>query len=77
MRNYTFGINVLSADELAGIAPQVKAFMDEVGEGTAEIQVAINPHGIGLDDEGELTPAIGFAYAPLDYAEEDEEYDEE
>jgi len=74
MRNYTFGINVLSADELAGIAPQVKAFMAEVGEGTAEIQVAINPHGIGLDEGSELTPAIGFAIMQAeDYYEEEAE----
>lgn len=79
MRNYTFGINVLTADELADMAPQIKAFIAEVGDGQAEIQVAINPNGIGMEDAEELTPAIGFAVATADEYEdyeEDEEYDE-
>lgn len=69
----------MTADELADIAPQIKSFMDEVGDGTADIQVAINPHGEALGTE-ELTPAIGFAYVNADEYEdeaEDEEYDEE
>lgn len=67
----------MTADELADIAPQIKAFMDEVGDGTADIQVAINPHGEALDTE-ELTPAIGFAYAGSDeYEDEAEEFEDD
>lgn len=78
IRNYTFGINVLTADELADMAPQIKAFIAEVGDGQAEIQVAINPNGIGMEDAEVLAPAIGFAVMQAeDYEMEDDEYDEE
>ena len=78
MRNYTFGINVLTADALADMAPQIKAFIAEVGDGQAEIQVAINPNGVGMEEAGELTPAIGFAYVNADeYEDEAEEFEDD
>lgn len=60
------------------MAPQIKAFIAEVGEGQAEIQVAINPNGIELDYE-EGTPAIGFVVAQADeyYEEEAEEFEDD
>lgn len=58
MRNYTVGINVNTADELADIGVKLRSFIDAVGDGTLEVQLAINPHG----NEAEDSPSvIGFA----------------
>lgn len=74
MRNYIVGITVDSADELAAISPKLRAFIEEVGEGTAEIQLAIGAQGGGGYEE--KTPAIGFAVDGVDYYEEDEGEDD-
>ena len=68
-RNYIIGIAVDSADELGAISPKVRAFIEELGDGTAEIQVAI-----GAQDQvyEEQSSAIGFLSA-----DDVEEYDEE
>lgn len=63
-RNYTFGINVESAQELDAISVKVRDFIRTIGEGTCVIQVAINP-ALGEpnpQNHGEGTPAIGFVY---------------
>lgn len=76
IRNYTFGINVETAEELEAIGKHVGKFIAELGDGDCEIQVAINP---ALADEGyeEKTPVIGFlADEGGHYEEEDEGEDE-
>lgn len=77
MRKYTVGINVTHVDELTDMAPKVKAFLDVLGDGDLDLQLAINPRG---DDHGVTTHAIGFV--PDDSAydddyEDDEEYETE
>lgn len=74
-RSYIIGIAVDSADELSAISPKVRAFMQELGDGTAEIQVAI-----GTGDDGDTgaeisTHTIGFAVDSEDDYYED--YDRE
>lgn len=69
MRNYVFGINVDSTKDLDSIGNDIKAFIDKVGAGTAEIQVAI---GAQEHAHEEQSSAIGFLSA-----DDAEEYDEE
>lgn len=69
MRNYIVGINVETADELDGIGVKLRAFIDVVGDGTLEVQLAINPLGASPAD---TTHAIGFATEGLEYYEDDE-----
>lgn len=59
VRNYTFGINVESASELGAISEHVRKFIEALGDGECDIQVAINP---ALADGGyeEKTPVMGF-----------------
>ena len=80
-RNYTFGINVESAQELESISVKVRDFMRTIGEGDYEIQVAINPalgESSGTHEEqgyAEGAPAIGFVYdgeGEVECEEEDE-----
>lgn len=72
IRNYTFGINVESAAELGAISEHVRKFIDALGDGECDIQVAINP---ALADGGyeERTPVMGFlADGGGEYYEADE-----
>lgn len=72
--SYTFGINVESAQELDSISVKVRDFIRTVGEGSCDIQVAINP-ALGEPSpkiHGEGAPAIGFVYE----GELEEYYDE-
>lgn len=72
MRKYTVGINVHSAAELAAIAPQLRSFLDVVGDGDLDVQLSVNP----LLTEEITANAIGFAVdAPTDayYDEEDDD----
>lgn len=75
MRNYTIGINVNTADELAGLGAKVRTFIDELGDGTIDVQLAINP----LGDANINTHAIGFLAegGEVYYDEDDEGEDEE
>lgn len=68
MRSYTIGINVDTADELAGMGAKVRAFIDEIGDGTLDIQLAINPTGRSAHQ----AQAIGFIAEGDDYHEEDD-----
>ena len=70
MRNYTVGINVNTADELADIGVKLRSFIDVVGDGTLEVQLAINPLGV---DAGELPSVIGFATDEIEYYEEEDD----
>lgn len=70
MRNYTVGINVTTADELADIGVKLRSFIDVVGDGRLEVQLAINPHGADAD---ELTSVIGFATDEIEYVEVEDE----
>lgn len=71
MRNYTIGINVNTAEELAGIGAKVRTFIDELGDGTIDVQLAINP--LGGTPAG-TTHAIGFvANGGEEYYEDDDE----
>ncbi|MCG7345338.1 hypothetical protein MHZ92_14455 [Sporosarcina sp. ACRSL] len=73
MRNYTIDINVNTADELAGLGAKVRTFIDELGDGTIDVQLAINP----LGNTAVYTQAIGFlADGGEEYYEEDEGEDE-
>lgn len=65
-RKYVIGMNVDKAAELEGTGAQIKAFLDEIGDGDLELHVNINP----LLASESTTAAIGFA------VEEEEEYDE-
>lgn len=56
MRNYTIGINVNTAEELHGLGAKVRTFIDELGDGTIDVQLAINP----LGNTTVNTHAIGF-----------------
>lgn len=69
-RNYTFGINVESATELGAISEHVRKFIEALGDGECDIQVAINP---ALADGGyeERTPIIGFLADGGEYERED------
>lgn len=74
MRNYTFGINVESSEELEAISAHVRNFVAALGDGDCDIQVAINP---ALADGGEYeekTPVIGFL---ADDGEQYEVYEED
>lgn len=57
MRKYTVGINVTHVDELTDMAPKVKTFLDVLGDGDLDLQLAINPRG---DDHGFVANVIGF-----------------
>ena len=72
MRNYTVGINVDTADELESISVKLRAFIDVIGEGKLEVQLAINPNGLSQE---ELPNVIGFATEGIEYEiyEEDDE----
>lgn len=75
IRNYTFGINVESAAELGAISEHVRKFIDALGDGECDIQVAINP---ALADSGyeERTPVMGFLADGGEEYETDEGEDE-
>lgn len=60
VRNYTFGINVESSEELDAISAHVRKFIMEIGDGDCDIQVAINPALADGGDYEEKTPVIGF-----------------
>ncbi len=76
-RNYTFGNNVESAQELDAIGAKVRDFIRTVGDGPCEIQVAINP-ALCEQATGDYVvgaPVIGFVHGGNDedyYEEEDE-----
>lgn len=70
MRNYTVDINVGTADELVGVGEKLRAFIDVVGEGVTEIQLAINPLGASA---GGQTQVIGFATDGVEYDEDEDE----
>lgn len=70
MRNYIIGITVDSADELSAISPKLRAFIDEMGEGTTEIQLAI---GAQNASPGETTHAIGFMADGFEFYEDEDE----
>lgn len=72
-RNYTFGINVESSEELGAISAHVRKFITEIGDVDCDIQVAINP-ALADGDYEEKTPVIGFL---ADGSEQYEECDEE
>lgn len=74
MRSYTVGINVNTADELADIGVKLRSFIDVVGDGTLEVQLAINPHG---SDVGETANVIGFATDEVEYDDEDDEAEDD
>ena len=74
MRKYTVGINVTHVDELTDMAPKVKSFLDVLGDGDLDLQLAINPRG---DDHGFVTHAIGFVPDDSEYDDDDEEYYED
>lgn len=76
MRKYTVGINVTHVDELTDMAPKVKSFLDVLGDGDLDLQLAINPRG---DDHGFVANVIGFVPDDSEYDEEEdyEEYDDE
>jgi hypothetical protein len=73
MRNYTVGINVHTADELAAIAPRLRSFIDTIGDGTLDVQLSINP----LLTAEVSTNVIGFGDfdAPEDDYDEGEEHE--
>ena len=74
MRKYTVGINVTHVDELTDMAPKVKSFLDVLGDGDLDLQLAINPRG---DDHGFVTNVIGFVPDDSEYDDDEEEYYED
>lgn len=76
LRNYSFGINVESASELGAISEHVRKFIESLGDGECDIQVAINP-ALAESSYEEKTPVMGFlADGGEEYYDEDE-FDEE
>jgi len=75
IRNYTFGINVETAEELEEIGVHVGKFIAGLGDGDCDIQVAINP-ALADGEYEERTPVIGFLAdgntEEIEYYEEDE-----
>lgn len=76
VRNYTFGINVESAIELDAISEYVRKFIEALGDGECDIQVAINP---ALADGGyeEKTPVMGFLADGGEVLDESDEEEDE
>lgn len=70
-RKYIIGYQVESIDELDGSGAKIRKFIDEIGDGDVEVQVAINPL---LSEQVPPANAIGFA---VESDEEEEYYVEE
>lgn len=69
MRSYTVGINVNTADELAVIGVKLRSFIDVVGDGTLDVQLAINP----INDAENMPNVIGFQTEGIEFDEGEDE----
>lgn len=77
MRKYVFGIQVESSKQLKSISQDIKAFMEEVGTGTAEIQVAVG--GVEEEDvviEGFTKEQMEELYGEIQVESEEDEANE-